>query len=200
LSNNSFEIAGASAGLAASWTSARDVGAEDVAIFGVAGGRETPYEDFEYGWLFNELSKLIFALADVEQALFEGGTDDLESFEYSWMLPSTNPLGYIINYNQLSVTTLEADALEDYVFSPGVKSREDFEGGWDNNEDFITAFVSGDVSYAIFGVVAPEPLEDFEEEWNQTALPSPLVTTLALFDGGANAFEDFETWTSKMVF
>lgn len=142
----------------------------------------------------NSESQNLFGLSDVAYALFEGGYLAYENYEYSWALPR-GATGPPWAHQSLWVFT----ALDVLYATFGGEDHESFEAasGW--VVDAEVAFDPADVSYASFDVGAPETVEDYEEEHDQSGPSAAYAWSAALFDAGANAFEDFEgVWTDTM--
>ncbi len=78
------------------------------------------------------------------------------------------------------------------------ESEDDFEDGWSNNETYFFTWTDVEngpgTEAASFDTGSPEDVEDFEEEWdsNESYDFTMGATTAALYDAGAEAFEDFE--------
>ena len=91
--------------------------------------------------------------------------------------PSGRPTMELLTGNDSAWTTLgfvpgqatqratELRNLVTALFDVGVESSENYENGWRDNENSITAFTGGDLEAASFDVGTPEAFEDFEEEW-----------------------------------
>lgn len=85
LGNKSFETAGASTGLAGSWTTSFVSSVESFPDFSGGSGAQDPEEDFEDGWN-NAGFLLTLALADATVGDFNSGSlqTQFESFETQW--------------------------------------------------------------------------------------------------------------------
>jgi len=207
--NPSFEDAGAAVGQALSWIESYLAGAEDFASFtGV--DRDYPWEGYEELWDSNQLWQTSFSTGDLLPALFEGGTLAQEAFDYSWMEPALPYAPYTLpRWNHHSQWTRDTGNFTVASFDAGTpEGFEDYEEEWTDNEDAVADLTAGTTVAASFDVGIPQGFEDFEEEWqdNETAEEEfqpldPLggASTTALFDAGANGFENFEgIWTEVL--
>lgn len=177
--NRGFETAGASPGLAGSWTTTTTGGAQAFADFsGGAPAAPDPVEDFENGWGSNEDYLFTLGNLDATIAQFNTGADatPYESFEIEWL-------------NDAYLFALGAAAAPTFT---GGGDAEMFESGWSSNEDYLTVLSGGDVTVGTF--TGGDQFDSFEEGWGLdsylTTLGGGDVTTAA-FDEGANQFETF---------
>jgi len=196
--NPSYETPGANDGEAQHWTDAQGAGAEDVALFDI-GTRQVPFEAFEALWDNNDHAQVIFGLTDLISALFESGTHQHESFEYSWAMPNS-PVSPP-RFNHASESVFDSENFDAAGFDAALEEVEDFEEEWDDNEDSISDISAGTFPAASFDAGVPEAVEDFEEEWDSNensetgfapTVPGGGTLSAAQFDAGANAFENFE--------
>lgn len=215
MANPSFETGGASPGEAQDWLESQSASGQDFAMFDAAdGGPAESMEDFEEYWMWpwtsgygmygyggysyapgthNGESQNLFGLSDLTYALFEGALLEFENFEYSWRNPSGGP-GPPFNHQSAWLFTTTDVAWAAF----GALIYESFEIGWSGAAYLV--FGAGDTSQASFDVV-PEAYEDFEEDWGASGPGAAFVSVAALFDAGANAFENFEgVWTSVLQF
>lgn len=179
--NLSYELPGVADGEAADWTNWQVGGEEEVAEFS-----NLPWEDFEQGFSSNELSQDLFALTDLQLALFELATQPYEGFNHSWF------------NNQFSQLLFDIGDLDAADFSGD--PAEDFEDSWSNNELSQDAFGGGDLDPAMFDTGAV-PYEDFENAWygNNNSTAFPTVTFVNYDVGVPESVEDFEEeWTSDL--
>lgn len=200
LQNPSFETPGVSAGQAGSWTEVQSSGAENIGTFSGADGDSThPYEGFEAGWTSNEDSKAAFEDGDLTPGAFGGGHNASETFESSWAEPESGP-----PYNHQSISVYDEVNFSvggfDASYTP--EAVEDFEEGWDSNEDAVAAgggtFASGDFT----GAEGAVSTEDFQYGWqdNEDAVsgPSAGAYSAGTFTGGL-AYENFSgAWTETL--
>lgn len=169
--NLSFETAGASPGLAASWTISVTSTAFEIAGYD-ATTHEQGWEGFELNW---SNAGWQLALGTLDAAEYNDGLVPIPSafdaFSVGWN-------------NTVWLTELAATAAAEYSST----SREAFEVDWSNNDWSLGL---GTTSGADYG---GDDIEDFEVEWLnddwQTAIGSLGAAT---YDGAApEAFEDFE--------
>ncbi len=192
--NLGYEIAGASPGLAASWTWTSAMADELIAIWGT-GTPRADQEDFETEWGSNEDYQFAFDdEVDLVAAFFDTTVSDgegFEDFEEGW--GADEHYHFVLPASELA--SFDSGSPEDV---------EDFEEEWDSNEDYD--FALGAATLASFDVGTPQDVEDFEDEWRGTGAGNDYDFTLgststASFDGGApQSFEDFEqTYTDLQV-
>ena len=207
--NPSYEDAGAQLGQALSWTEDYPVGAGDFAPFSGV-DREYPWEGYEELWDDNHLWQATFTTGDLLPALFEGGTLVQEAFDFSWMEPALPYAPYTLpRWNHHSAWVRDPGnftvAAFDLIAPEGV---EDYEEEWADNEAAVADLTGGTTVAASFDVGIPQGFEDFEEEWQdneteedefQPLDPLGGASKTALFDAGANNFENFEgVWTEVL--
>lgn len=163
LANKGFETAGASAGLAASWTSSFVATAEAYPDFSGGVGAASPVEDFSWSEFVET-----FAPGDTDVAVFGTGAlaTVVESFESEW---SADYFTFEIssaesamfsdarNYDQFSWSTLVVG------FGPGDTAVASFTGGGAAEDFDVTGWIGqiGSSSNASFGHGAT--FESFEE-------------------------------------
>lgn len=180
-SNLSFETAGASAGLAASWT-VTSYSARDARQFNT----ELDYaEGFEREWNSNEDYLFAFDTGDLASNDFTTLTGiphkTVENFEEQWL------------DNQTYVYGISGAVA---VFDVAEQGFEDFEEEWDSNEGYLFAFTGGDLTAMTFANTTGT--DDLESGWdtNESYLFEFVGVgtdlTANLFDAGVYAFEDFE--------
>jgi hypothetical protein len=171
LENPSFEAPGVLPGEALHWTLSSVTGREELAGFGPVPVRA--WEDFER-W-----HALLAALEDASVALafFDTVAEGYEDFEEGWA-------------NAVFLRELPPAQLVTCAFGGG--TLEHYESGWSNS----TYLRDWALVPSSTGVFDGEPVEDFEEQWrsNQAYAWSwaGVSATVALFDAGTQAFEDFE--------
>ena len=176
--NPSYEIVGAGAGQAQDWTEAQDLGGEAIAEFA-----QLPWEGFECGFANNGNSQSLFALTDLQLAMFEAATQGYESFDHSWN--NNHFWKAIFAAGDLKYADFDGEGYEDFedgwgfnensqlVFAPATDldvaqfntatvDYECFDAGWDMNHASSTVPI---VTYVNYDSAAPESVEDFEEEW-----------------------------------
>ena len=175
LLNPSFEDAGLLPGEAEHWTLTASTSIEVLAGFGTA--PEDAWEDFERWYA------LLASLDDVTVVLafFDSALKGYEEFESGWA-----NVVYLYAFPPAQLVTATFDG----------NDVEDCETRW-SNVPYARDW-SGVVSAT--GVFDGEPREDFEDQWRSNHLYAwtwPAVTaSVALFDAGAQAVEDFENaWT-----
>jgi hypothetical protein len=217
--NPSFETAGAAAGQASGWTEAQSDGGEDTAIFDTDDSGDRPHEDFETQFqepesalsTFNEDSIEEFEPGDLGSALFDG-VAQVENFETKFQEPRTD-VGP--PFNEQSETNFDSIGSDTAMFDTASQGFEDFEEGWVEPEATGSQASTHKYSDAPNPNSPPPPLgtmdtalfnsgadleEDFEDAtgWGTTKELDPLTATTAQFDGSDN-YEDYDNWTSQMV-
>lgn len=170
LLNPSFEDAGAQPGAALHWTLLASTGVEVLAGFGHA--PEEAWEDFErWHALRDSLEEVGVVLA-----FFGSAFAGCEEFESGWA-----NVVYLYELPPAMLVTAAFDGL----------AAEECETGW-HNAPYAREWA--DVTAAA-GVFDGESHEDFEDGWrgNQSYAWTweALTTGAALFDAGAQPFEDF---------
>ncbi|WP_375757362.1 hypothetical protein [Corallococcus exercitus] len=175
LLNPSFEDAGLLPGEAEHWTLTASTSIEVLAGFGTA--PEDAWEDFERWYA------LLASLDDVTVVLafFDSAIKGYEEFESGWA-----NVVYLYEFPPAQLVTATFDS----------NDVEDCETGWSNVPYARDWF--GVVS--VTGVFDGEPCEDFEDQWRSNHLYAwtwaAVTASVALFDAGAQAVEDFENaWT-----
>jgi hypothetical protein len=170
--NLSFETAGASPGLAGSWSLASTATAEEVATYEQADGADRAVDGFEHGWggpVVFDFDDVAGATAEYSAAFFV--TPRLrEDFEIGWVT------------NQALLTDLGQSIAAEYDGEP----YESFETNWATDQEFITSF--DDVASVSGGI------ETFATGWSTDGyLTSFVGGGTAEYDGDAGEFvEDFE--------
>lgn len=175
--NLSFETAGASPGLAASWTYSSTVDVITIAPYDT-----TPeaWEDFEEDWANNAYK---FA--------FIGAPTDLTAAQYQTLHPVVKPFENFEefwNSNQGYVFGL-AGTIAVYT---GPRNFENFETDWNTNESYIYSLATyPGTTAAVYTPGSGD--EDFEGGWdtNQSYVYT-FTGTAAVYDPAAAAFDDFE--------
>jgi hypothetical protein len=182
LTNLGFETAGASPGLAGSWTTATTgAGAVYPDLSGGGGEAPRPYESFEAGWgnddYLTTLDPLSVVLAD-----FNTGADTTayESFEIEWG-------------NDAYLFALGSAIAASFT---GGANHESFDAGWGNDDYLTTLDTTIAASFTGGGAY-----ESFEAGWgNDDYLTALDTTTACSFDEGATAYETFAGLIAPFAF
>lgn len=176
--NGDWSVAGTTPGSAEDWTVTTEYRGEEVAAFD-EDGISIGHEGWELTWLA-DFTALILATAEFEQNGPDPGEEDLfEDFEAGW--PSFAPYMW------------DLSAAEAALFDGGTQGFEDFENNWTGVPSAAPTWDD-----AIFHDEDPgepdQPREPFKGyPWALGFLGAPIP---AMFDAGANAFENFEgVWT-----
>jgi len=144
VANPSFETAGASAGLAASWTFTTTVTTEELAEYGTV---PAPWDTFGAEW-GNEPHLTEFEASDLEAPEYENGTvlpDDYDGFETHW-----NNVPHLTELGQTETALFDT-----------VQTVERFEAGngWDATYKSAFTGVGVDLTAALFSGNAYENFE-----------------------------------------
>ena len=175
IANPSFEVAGASPGLAQNWTYTSSASAAAYADYDT--GLE-PVEDFEEGWDSNESYLFAFDVVNLAPAEYQTNATNpkyVENFEEFWDANQSYAFGVVGTYAMYSTNNWEGfdqqwDSNESYLYALGATTSagiETFESQWDANETY--AYALGLTTAAIYDTV-PEAVEDFEEDWLQQVM------------------------------
>lgn len=174
LTNLSFETAGASAGLAASWAITGTSSIFEYAGFN-AGTAEEPWETFEVGWAADPHEDTLEPGVNATRAVFGAGVvafpPGVEDFEAGWDTNHT----YFRELPAAAAAQFDGESREDFEdawSNPGTTEfgsgalafvpTEDFETGWRSNETSLTVFAPGDLEAAVWDATRVSTIERFE--------------------------------------
>jgi len=207
--NPSFEDEGIALGQALNWTEVYPLSPLTAEEWGLFAGtdRSYPWEGYEQEWQDNQNAQAAFGSTDLISAEFEYGNLTFDRFDTSWAEPAA--VGAPVRWNHHSQFLLDWTNFTKASFDAATpEAVEDYEEEWNDNEDAVASLLLGIIVYANFDVGAPEAFEDYEEEWDdnetleaefQPLDPLGAASTTALFDGGANAYENFEgVWVETL--
>lgn len=172
LTNLGFETAGASPGLAASWTLSTISSVEQYAGYG---SPETAWDGFESGWVTGWQTDLGSSSAATYSAAFLSPPPAFEAFEIGWN-------------NTLWITDIGATAAA--IYDPDSEEFESFNTAWDNDV-WLTEL--DDPSAAIYTTGGGPTLgyEAFEGGWGNTGWQTAIGSTEAALFDDLEAYEDF---------
>ena len=174
-SNPSFEIEGATAGLAQDWNLMWQASGSQYTDFSGGTPPKLLVEDYDVGWNTEDFTAEIEPPGEPTQ--FDEGltVSAVESYNF-----------WADNEHYRETITVHIDA----KFDADTLFTESYDG-WDDNANYVTDILPG---------VSPVS-EDYEAGWgNDTYVTSFTTGTLSLFKQGAFAFENYEDVQPDVVF